>query len=53
MKWDDDEYQSLKFKIFDLLVDELDHHFDNVSLKQLHDVIDEMFEKLIKNKEIE
>jgi len=47
MKWDDDEFKDLKYQIFDLLVDELDHHYQNLSLKQISDAIDDMFEKLI------
>jgi len=49
MKWDGDENQNLKIKIFDLLCRELNSiNSEKISIRNLFDSIDEMFEKFRK-----
>ncbi len=49
MKWDGDENQGLKIKIFDLLCREIITECDHkISIRNLLDAVDEMFAKLRK-----
>lgn len=51
MKWDNDEYKDLKLTMFEIIRQELHiDHAKKITIKDLHVAIDEMFDKLIKDK---
>lgn len=50
MKWHNDPYKKLKFKIFDLLMEELVYENINISIRTLATSIDELIEKFVKEK---
>ena len=50
MKWDKDEYRDLKHEIWELIRKELnDHHGKYITVKKLHDSIDNFFFDVLKN----
>lgn len=51
MKWDKDEYRDLKHEIWELIRKGLnEHHAKYITVKKLHDAIDDLFENIITKK---